>query len=152
MSQSSSPMAARCSDSDPSVRGAGDDPGAQDCLHEQWTHALRVGTFLDETCARSRLPQGEDDACSAAVRQIQVQTGNAEVQALLADLSSQQQIPDLARQFRDRSQRLDVLVNNAGGIRLERHVTGDGLEMTLAVNHMAYFLLTHLLLDTLKAS
>ena len=88
----------------------------------------------------------------AVVSQIRSQTGNADVESLLADLSSQRQIHKLARQFRERSPRLDVLVNNAGGIWLTRTLTEDGLEMTFAVNHLAYFLLTHLLLDTLKAS
>lgn len=90
--------------------------------------------------------------CEATVAQIQTQTGNRQVEALLADLSSQRQVRDLAGQFRDRFPRLDVLVNNAGGMWLCRETTEDGLEMTIAVNHLAYFLLTHLLLDTLKAS
>ena len=60
--------------------------------------------------------------------------------------------PALARRFRERYPRLDVLVNNAGGIWLKRQLTVDGREMTFAVNHLAYFLLTHLLLDLLKAS
>ena len=90
--------------------------------------------------------------CEAAIAQIQAQTGNHAVEALVADLSSQQQIRDLAGRFRDHSARLDVLVNNAGALWLRREMTEDGLEMTVAVNHLAYFLLTHLLLDTLKAS
>jgi NAD(P)-dependent dehydrogenase (short-subunit alcohol dehydrogenase family) len=89
--------------------------------------------------------------CDAAVQQIQVQTGNQDVEALRADLSSQERVRELARQFSGRHPRLDVLVNNAGGMWLRRELTGDGLEMTFAVNHLAYFLLTHLLLDALKA-
>ena len=72
---------------------------------------------------------------------------------LTADLSSQQQVREAAAAFRARFDRLDVLINNAGiagwGTRL---VTEDGLEATFAVNHLAPFLLTNLLLDTLKAS
>jgi NAD(P)-dependent dehydrogenase (short-subunit alcohol dehydrogenase family) len=90
--------------------------------------------------------------CATATAQIQAQTGNRQAEALLADLSSQQQVRDLAKQFRDRHPRLDVLVNNAGGIWLRRETTADGLEMTIAVNHLAYSLLTYLLLDLLKAS
>jgi len=90
--------------------------------------------------------------CDAAVAQIQAGTGNRQVEALLADLSSQQQVRELARQFRERHPRLDVLVNNAGGLRMKRELTVDGIERTVAVNHLAYFLLTHLLLDLLKAS
>jgi NAD(P)-dependent dehydrogenase (short-subunit alcohol dehydrogenase family) len=92
------------------------------------------------------------DRSDAAVAQIRAETGNQQVEYLLADLSSQAQIRDLARQFHDRYSRLDVLVNNAGGMWLRRELTVDGLEMTFAVNHLAYFLLSHLLLDLLKAS
>ena len=90
--------------------------------------------------------------CDNALSQIRAATGNTQVEALLADLSSQQQIRDLARQFLERSPRLDVLVNNAGGVWFQRERTVDGLEMTFAVNHLGYFLLTQLLLDALKAS
>src|SRR2546422_467828 len=88
----------------------------------------------------------------AALAQVRAESGSAEVEALLADLSSQQQVRGLAQQFRDKHQRLDVLINNAGGIWMKRQETVDGLEMTFAVNHLAYFLLTHLLLETLEAS
>jgi NAD(P)-dependent dehydrogenase (short-subunit alcohol dehydrogenase family) len=71
---------------------------------------------------------------------------------LLADLSSLQQVHELARQFRERHPRLDVLINNAGGIWMKRELSADGIEMTVAVNHLAYFLLTHLLMDPLKTS
>jgi NAD(P)-dependent dehydrogenase (short-subunit alcohol dehydrogenase family) len=89
--------------------------------------------------------------CAAAAAEIQATTGN-HVETLLADLSSQEQVRDLARQFRARHDRLDVLVNNAGGMWLRRQLTVDGLEMTFAVNHLAYFLLTDLLLDALKGN
>jgi NAD(P)-dependent dehydrogenase (short-subunit alcohol dehydrogenase family) len=89
--------------------------------------------------------------CAAVAEQIRTQTGK-EVETLLADLSSQQQLRQLARQVRERSPRLDVLINNAGGLWLQRQRTVDALEMTFAVNHLAYFLLTHLLLETLQAS
>ena len=90
--------------------------------------------------------------CAAAVKQIQSQTGNDKVTALVADLSAQQQVRQLAQQFLERYPRLDVLVNNAGGLWLSRELTVDGLEMTFAVNHLGYFLLTQLLLDRLRAS
>jgi retinol dehydrogenase-12 len=90
--------------------------------------------------------------CADTVEQIRARTGNRDVEGLLADLSSQQQIRDLAHQVGERYPRLDVLINNAGGMWLKREVSVDGLEMTFAVNHLAYFLLTHLLLDTLQAS
>src|SRR5262245_10693520 len=89
---------------------------------------------------------------AAAAAQIREVTGNQAVEAFLADLSSQRQIRELARQVRERHPRLDVLVNNAGGIWLRRERTVDGLEMTFAVNHLAYFLLTHQLEGTLRES
>ncbi len=87
-----------------------------------------------------------------AARQIREQTGTSAVEYLVADLSAQVEIRKLADLVKAATGRLDVLVNNAGLIRLEREVTVDGLEMILALNHLAYFLLTNLLLDTLKAS
>ena len=96
---------------------------------------------------------GRNEARSkATVSQIRQQTANASVEYLLADLSSQQEIRRLAREFESRYSRLDVLVNNAGAIMLSRRESVDGIEMTLALNHLAYFLLTNLLLDTLKSS
>ncbi len=90
--------------------------------------------------------------CAEAARQIREQTGTSAVEFLVADLSSQAEVRRLANQVKAATGRLDVLVNNAGLIRLEREVTVDGLEMTFALNHLAYFLLTNLLLDTVKAS
>ncbi len=89
---------------------------------------------------------------AAVVEQIRAATGNREVEAFLADLSLQHQVRNLARQLQERYDRLDVLVNNAGGIWLKRKLTAEGLEMTFAVNHLAYFLLTELLLDRLRTS
>jgi NAD(P)-dependent dehydrogenase (short-subunit alcohol dehydrogenase family) len=94
---------------------------------------------------------GRDATRTEAVRAaIQTETGNTLVETLLADLSAQEQVRNLARQFRERFDRLDVLVNNAGGMWMKRELTVDGLEMTFAVNHLAYFHLTHLLLDMLR--
>ena len=70
----------------------------------------------------------------------------------MADLSARAQVRQLAEEFQRRFARLDVLLNNAGAFFSKRHVSVDGIEMTLALNHLAYFLLTHLLLDTLKAT
>jgi NAD(P)-dependent dehydrogenase (short-subunit alcohol dehydrogenase family) len=64
----------------------------------------------------------------------------------------QSEVRALAEEFRERHDRLDVLVNNAGLIQSRRTETPDGLELTLAVNHLAPFLLTNLLLDLLKQS
>jgi NAD(P)-dependent dehydrogenase (short-subunit alcohol dehydrogenase family) len=89
---------------------------------------------------------------AATVERIRQQTSSAGADYLLADLSSQKDIRALAQQFKNKYGRLDVLVNNAGGIWITRHETADGIEMTFAVNHLAYFLVTHLLLNTLIAS
>jgi NAD(P)-dependent dehydrogenase (short-subunit alcohol dehydrogenase family) len=78
--------------------------------------------------------------------------GGAQVDVLKGDLSSQESIRALAADVLDRYPRLDVLVNNAGAINEHRQVTADGIELTWAVNHLAPFLLTELLLDRLKAS
>ena len=96
---------------------------------------------------------GRNEAKSeATVTQIRQQTANPSVDFLLADLSSQEEVRRLARKFESRYLRLDVLVNNAGAIMLSRRESVDGIEMTLALNHLAYFLLTNLLLDRLKSS
>jgi NAD(P)-dependent dehydrogenase (short-subunit alcohol dehydrogenase family) len=92
------------------------------------------------------------DRCAEAARQIREQTGSTSVEYLVADLSSQAEVRRLADLVKAATRRLDVLVNNAGVVRLKRVVTDDGLEMTFAVNHLAYFLLTNLLLDLVKAS
>ena len=69
-----------------------------------------------------------------------------------ADLSSQAEVRRLAAEVLDAYPRLDVLINNVGGFWATRHTTADGLEHTFAVNHLAGFLLTNLLLDRLKSS
>jgi NAD(P)-dependent dehydrogenase (short-subunit alcohol dehydrogenase family) len=71
---------------------------------------------------------------------------------MLADLSSQEEIRRLTDEFKEAHPRLDVLINNAGVIRSKRVASADGIEMTFAVNHLAHFLLTNLLLELLKAT
>ena len=88
----------------------------------------------------------------AAVEAIRQQTGNSEVDYLLADLSSQAAVRGVADAFQRRYGALHVLFNNAGAVFMRRQVTADGLELTFALNHLAPFLLTNLLLDTLRAS
>jgi NAD(P)-dependent dehydrogenase (short-subunit alcohol dehydrogenase family) len=79
-------------------------------------------------------------------------SGNSNVELIVADLSSGQGVRQAAEQFLSRHDRLHVLVNNAGGVFRRRQMNPDGIEMTFAVNYMAPFLLTHLLLDALKAA
>ena len=88
----------------------------------------------------------------AAVAEILAKTPGAKVEVMLADLSSQESIRKLAADFKSRHARLDVLVNNAGAILMERRTTVDGIEATFATNHLGYFLLTNLLLELLQAS
>ena len=90
--------------------------------------------------------------CQATQDEIRQATGNSRVDYLVADLSSQKQVRQLAAEISARYDRLHVLINNAGVILLNRQMTEDGLETSLAVNHLAPFLLTHLLLDLLKQS
>jgi retinol dehydrogenase 14 len=78
--------------------------------------------------------------------------GGGQVEVLVADLSSQSQVRRLAEEVLQRLSRIDVLVNNVGGFWNTRHVTADGLERTFALNHLASFLLTNLLLDRLAQS
>lgn len=87
----------------------------------------------------------------AAQREIVETTGNNSVDLLLTDLSNQSEIRRLAEEFRGRYSELHVLVNNAGAHIQERRLSADGMELNLAVNHLAWFLLTNLLMDTLKA-
>jgi retinol dehydrogenase-14 len=88
----------------------------------------------------------------AALAEIKEGSANASVDLMLSDLSSQEQVRRLADEFKETYTRLDVLINNAGGFHSKRITTADGLETTFAVNHLAYFLLTNLLLDVLEAS
>ncbi|MAG37314.1 MAG: short-chain dehydrogenase [Dehalococcoidia bacterium] len=89
---------------------------------------------------------------AAALAEIKQRSGNSSVSLLVADLSSQHQIRRVASEYQQQYNRLDVLVNNAAVARRKRRVNENGLELTFAVNHLAPFLLTSLLLDLLKAS
>ncbi len=80
------------------------------------------------------------------------ESGNARIDFLVADLSSQAEVRHLAAEFKGKYARLDVLLNNAGAIFTRRETTIDGYERTWALNHLAEFLLTSLLLEMLQAS
>jgi NAD(P)-dependent dehydrogenase (short-subunit alcohol dehydrogenase family) len=90
--------------------------------------------------------------CAATVAAIREETQNQSLDYLVADLSSQSEVRQLADMVKERHKKLDVLVNNAGAINFFRNQTVDGIESTFAVNHLAYFMLTNLLLDLLTAS
>ena len=95
---------------------------------------------------------GRDATKGAAVRDaIRAASGNPLVEFLRADLSSQREIRTLAAELHQRTDRLHVLVNNAGGIFFRRTLTVDGIEATLALDHLAYVQLTLASLDLLTA-
>ena len=96
----------------------------------------------------SRNPQ----KCVTVVEQIKSLTNNPQVDYIAADLSSRAGVSMAAFEFKKKYPRLDVLVNNAGAIFMERQLSVDGLEMSMALNHLSYFHLAMLLQDTLKAS
>ena len=74
------------------------------------------------------------------------------LEGMIADLSSLEEIRRLAAEFKQKYNRLDVLINNAGAYFNQRLESVDGFEMTFALNHLSYFYLTYLLLDLIKAS
>ena len=88
----------------------------------------------------------------AAAAQIRTSTGNEQVEHLLADFSSLAEVRTLAEAIAARVPRLDVLINNAGLWHPERRLSADGFEDTFAVNHLATFLLTSLLLPVIEAA
>ena len=105
------------------------------------TMGARVGiTGRDQ--ARARL----------AAAEISRESGASAVDVFVADMSSQTEVRRLADEVLAAYPRLDVLLNNVGGFWANRHVTADGLEHTFALNHLAPFLLTSLLLERLTAS
>ncbi len=110
--------------------------------------ALAIAREGGRIVIAGRNPQ-KTEATAAELRQA---SGNPAVDTLVADLSSLAEVRRLAAEFTARYDRLDVLVNNAGAFFMRREENDDRLEKTFALNHLSYFLLTNLLLDTLKAS
>lgn len=90
--------------------------------------------------------------CEAARRSIEAAVPTASLETMLCDLSSQADVRRFSREFLEAHDRLDVLFNNAGIVPTERMVTVDGVEWQLAVNHLAPFLMTHLLMGMLRDS
>ncbi len=88
---------------------------------------------------------------AAAVARVEAEAGTT-ADLLIADLASLQGVRTVAQEFRMRHDRLEVLINNAGAVFSQRSVTVDGFERTFALNHLAYFLLTNLLIDVLCAT
>jgi NAD(P)-dependent dehydrogenase (short-subunit alcohol dehydrogenase family) len=95
-----------------------------------------------------RNKESGEKACSEIIEA----SGNNSIDLMICDLSSMESIRRFAAEFKDKYDRLDVLINNAGVVISKRQLTIDGFEQTLAVNYLAPFLLTHELLSVLKAS
>ncbi|WP_415281612.1 SDR family oxidoreductase [Candidatus Nitrososphaera sp. FF02] len=94
----------------------------------------------------------DGNKCEAVLREIVQRHPGSDVSYIVSDLSSQESVRGLAAEFLAKHSSLHVLVNNAGVFAGERAATADGIEMTFAVNHLAPFLLTHLLSSRLKTS
>lgn len=118
--------------------------GATDGIGKQTACELLLKGFDVVIHARS-----EAKAKHAAV-ELRSQTGTDNVNFVYGDLSSLNQVREISKQFNQISDKLDVLINNAGVYFHERELSEDGFEMTFAVNHLAHFLLTNLLLPNLK--
>ncbi len=101
--------------------------------------------------ARVAITGRDRERTEAAAGEIR-QAGGGQVDVFVADMSSQAEVRRLAAEVLQRLPRIDVLVNNVGGYWDTRHVTADGLERTFALNHLAPYLLTRLLLDRLQES
>lgn len=88
----------------------------------------------------------------AASAEIKEKSGNENVNLMIADLSSQKEVKNMVHKFKEKYQKLHILINNAGVYFTKWHAAANGIEMTFAVNYLASFLLTNLLLDFLKVS
>lgn len=86
----------------------------------------------------------------AVAGEVRARGGGGEVEVVLADLSSMAEVRRAAGDILERHDRIDVLVNNAGALLMDRQTTKDGFEATFATNHLAYFLLTQQLLEAVK--
>ena len=111
-----------------------------------------AATELARRGARVIVVGRSPERCAATVERIRTATGAVDVESMVADLSSQAEVRRLAEQVRERCDRLNVLLNNAGAMFLDRRESADGIEQTVALNHLSYFLLTDQLLPLLKSS
>ena len=107
---------------------------------------------LAEMGATVLLHGRNSERADRVLNEIKKATGNDSIEAFIADLSSLKQIRKLAEQVLYKHDRLDVLINNAGVYETSHRISQDGFEMTFAVNHLAPFLLTLLLLELITKS
>lgn len=124
------------------------------CMVTGATHGIGVPTAqaLAQMGAEVIVIGRSHERCEAVVTQIRETSGNPKVEFMLADFSELAQVRQLAHEFKRKHTKLHVLVNNAGVLELFRRETPDGNESMFGVNHLAHFLLTMLLLDTIKSS
>lgn len=113
---------------------------------------LEASVALAGRGARLVMVGRDPEKTASCVEEVQRRSRSDAVDSLLADFSSLDEVRRLAGEYRSKYDRLDVLVNNAGAVFSRRTVTTDGFEATWAVNHLAPFLLTTLLLDLLERS
>lgn len=126
----------------------------QTCLVTGGTSGIGLITARELLRTGARVVITSRDAArgSAVAGRLARESGNANVEVLACDFASLDSIRAAAAEFQRRHDRLHVLVNNAGGYHPKRVLSKDGLELTFAVNHLGYFLLTNLLTDLLLAS
>lgn len=105
----------------------------------------RLGAYVVMICRNEEKAQQVREHITSS-------TGNPGVEVMLADFAYQYEIREVADRFRNKFDKLDVLINNAGMIPSKRTETIDGIEKTFAVNHLGPFLLTNLLMDQLLAA
>jgi retinol dehydrogenase 14 len=113
---------------------------------------MAAATALATMGARVGITGRDRARAERAAAAIARESGNPAVDVFVADMSSQAEVRRLANEVLAAYPRLDVLLNNVGGFWAHRHVTADGLENTFALNHLAPYLLTNLLLERLVAS
>jgi NAD(P)-dependent dehydrogenase (short-subunit alcohol dehydrogenase family) len=118
--------------------------GGTDGIGKAAAHALALQG------AKLLLHGRDPDKGARAIAELKAQSGNASIEFLPADFGSLAEVRRLAASVMERTARIDVLINNAGGIFPQGTLSKEGYEMTFAVNHLAPFLFTHLLLDALK--
>lgn len=120
--------------------------GATDGIGKETAHALAA-------MGAHTIIHGRDPRKTARVKEeVILASGNNEVETAVADLQAMANVRDLADEIRSRVDNLDVLINNAGTYQQTYQETPDGFEMNFAVNHLAPFLLTNLLLELIKDS
>ena len=93
-----------------------------------------------------------EDKGLATKQKIVKQSGSEKIELLIGDLASLEDVRKIAADFLARNEKLHILINNAGVITTQRQTSKDGFELMFAVNHLAHFLLTNLLLDRMKSS